>query len=116
MNFQFAVFFLFISVVAIKLLFSTDSKNQYCSMCSKEFVADKNDEDVSVYCTHCTRYFHSVKCGRMCDTEKPIPKKGFLCNLCTQQKKYPEIQQNINNRCKDVPTVFKYHNSNLTNY
>ena len=86
-------------------------------MCAKKFEADKlgNNEDVSVCCRFCRRSFHSVN-RLMCNTEKPIPGKGFLCNLCTQQKKYPEIQEEINNKCKDVPTVFTYHTSNLTNY
>ena len=87
-------------------------------MCDKYFVAGKlgKNEEVSVSCTLCRRSFHSRN-RIICLDEEPIPEKGFLCKLCTQkQEKYPEVQEKINNRCKDYPTVFKYHTSNLTNY
>ena len=86
-------------------------------MCYEEFVADKMgiDEDVSVCCTLCQRSFHSKK-RLLCGTDEPIPDKGFLCKLCTQQKQYPEVLKRINKRCKKYPTVYTYHTSNLTNY
>ena len=98
-------------------ILSTDSKEDYCSICGRNFEGDKVGvrEDVSIYCALCKRSFHVVT--TQCVSLQDMRSKGFLCKLCTQkQGKYPAVQQSIYNKCKDHPTVYKYHTSNMTNY
>ena len=96
----------------------TDLKTEYCSLCDKKFQVGElgEKEDVSVSCTFCGRCFHVIN-NRLCISQQPIPRKGFLCELCTlKQEKYPEVLEKIIDRCKNHPTIFKYHTSKLTNY